>query len=83
MQDETELVLPAGYKVESLPSAINEKADDYEVSGSYSAKDNKVIFKKTLSFNTGRIRKTDFENWISFTKKLKDFNSNLILIKKP
>jgi len=82
-QDETELILPAGYKVTSLPAAISEKADDYEVSGSYSSKDNKVIFKKTLSFNTGRIRKADFENWKTFTKKLKDFNSNLILIKKP
>lgn len=82
-QDETELILPAGYKVASMPAAINEKADDYEVSGSYTAKDNKVIFKKTLSFKTGRIRKADFENWKSFTKKLKDFNSNLILIKKP
>jgi hypothetical protein len=83
MQDETELVLPAGYKVISKPAAINAKTDDYEVSGSYTEKDNKVIFKKTLSFNTGRIRKADFENWKSFANKLKDFNSNLILIKKP
>ncbi len=82
-EDETELTLPAGYKVISLPAAINEKADDYEVSGSYTAKDNKVIFKKTLSFNTGRIRKADFENWKNFAKKLRDFNSNLILIRKP
>ena len=82
-QDETELVLPAGYKVVSMPAAISEKADDYEVSGTYTAKDNKVIFKKTLAFKTGRIRKADFENWKSFAKKLKDFNSNLILIKKP
>lgn len=81
--DETELILPAGYKVVSLPAAINEKATDYEVSGSYTAKDNKVIFNKTLSFNTGRIRKADFENWKNFSKKLKDFNSNLILVKKP
>ncbi|HEX4875087.1 MAG TPA: transglutaminase-like domain-containing protein [Chitinophagaceae bacterium] len=82
-QDETELILPAGYKVVSMPAAINEKATDYEVSGSYTAKDNKVIFKKTLAFKTGRIRKADFENWKNFAKKLKDFNSNLILIKKP
>lgn len=82
-QDETELVLPAGYKIASLPASLEEKGTDYEVSGSYSQKDNKVIFKKTLAFNTGRIRKADFENWKSFTKKLKDFNSNLILIKKP
>lgn len=82
-QDETELILPAGYKVVSLPAVINEKADDYEVNGSYTTKDNKVIFKKTLAFKTGRIRKADFENWKNFAKKLKDFNSNLILIKKP
>jgi len=82
-QDETELVVPAGYKVISLPAAINEKATDYEASGSYTNKDNKVIFKKTISFNTGRIRKADFENWKLFIKKLKDFNSNLIIIKKP
>ena len=82
-QDETELVLPAGYKVMSLPATINEKAADYEVSGSYAGKDNKVTFKKILSFNTGRIRKADFENWKAFTRKLKDFNSNLILVKKP
>jgi hypothetical protein len=83
MQDETELVLPTGYKVISLPGTINEKADDYEVAASYTSKDNKVVFKKTMSFNTGRIRKTDFENWKGFAKKLKDFNSNLILIRKP
>ncbi|MEO6611507.1 MAG: transglutaminase-like domain-containing protein [Chitinophagaceae bacterium] len=82
-QDETELVLPAGYKVASLPGAISEKAEDYEVNGSYTSKDNKVIFKKTFALNNGRIRKADFENWKAFTKKLKDFNSNLILIKKP
>lgn len=82
-QDETELLLPAGYKVVSMPAAINEKAADYEVAGSYATKENKIIFKKTLSFTSGRIRKADFENWKAFTKKLKDFNSNLILIKKP
>ncbi|MEO7923380.1 MAG: transglutaminase-like domain-containing protein [Chitinophagaceae bacterium] len=82
-QDETELILPAGYKVASLPASIEEKAADYEVSGSYSSKDNKVIFKKTFSVNNGRIRKADFENWKLFTKKLKDFNSNLIMIRKP
>lgn len=82
-QDETELVLPAGYKVASVPIAINEKYPDYEVSGSYTIKDNKVTFKKVFSLNSGRIRKTDFDNWKAFTKKLKDFNSSMILIKKP
>lgn len=82
-QDETELVLPAGYKVASLPNAISEKADDYAVNASYTSKENKITFKKVLSFPTGRIRKADFENWKKFANKLKDFNSNLILIKKP
>ncbi len=82
-QDETELELPAGYKALSLPGALDVKANDYAVSASYSSRDNKIFFKKTLSFNTGRIRKSDFENWKAFTRKLKDFNSNLLLIKKP
>lgn len=82
-QDETELILPPGYKVASLPATIDEKANDYAVNASYMTKDNKIIFKKSLSFPTGRIRKADFDNWKKFTDKLKDFNSNLILIKKP
>ncbi len=72
-EDETELLLPVGYKVTSIPAAINEKAADYEVSGSYTAKDNKVIFKKTLAFNTGRIRKADFENWKNVYKEVERF----------
>jgi hypothetical protein len=82
-QDETELLLPAGYKVVSFPAAIEEKNSDYDVTGSYVIKDNKVIFKKTLALKSGVIKKADFENWKKFTNKLKDFNSNLILIKKP
>jgi Transglutaminase-like superfamily len=82
-QDETELILPVGYKVVAFPNAIEEKATDYEVAGAYTVKDNKVTFKKSLSFKTGVIKKADFENWKKFTNKLKDFNSNLILIKKP
>jgi hypothetical protein len=82
-QDETELVLPTGYKVASLPGSINEKSADYSVNASYTAKDNKIIFKKSLTFTNGRIRKSDFENWKAFTQKLKDFNSNLILVRKP
>lgn len=53
-QDETELILPSGYKVISLPAAINEKATDYEVNASYTTKENKVIFKKILSIKWGR-----------------------------
>ena len=82
-EDETELVLPAGYKVSSLPGPISDQSADYGVSASYSVKDNKILFRKTLSFTTGRIHREGFENWKAFVKKLKDFNSNLILIKKP
>ena len=53
------------------------------MSGTYAVNGNRVTFQKTLSFPTGRIRKADFGNWKSFVKKLKDFNSNLILIQKP
>jgi hypothetical protein len=81
--DETELILPAGYKVISVPDSINIQNPDYGVQASYTVKGNKVIFKKSISFNNGRIRKDDFENWKAFAKKLKDFNANLIAIQKP
>lgn len=83
MQDETELQLPPGYKILAVPAAIEEKTDDYAVSSSYTVSGNKIVFKKTLAFPTGRIRKADFENWKNFVRKLKDFNSNLIRIQKP
>ncbi|MBP6588974.1 MAG: transglutaminase domain-containing protein, partial [Chitinophagaceae bacterium] len=35
-QDETELILPAGYKVASLPAPIDEKNADYAVTAAYS-----------------------------------------------
>jgi transglutaminase-like putative cysteine protease len=81
--DETELTLPAGYKVVSLPDSINLQYPDYGIQASYQVKGNKVTFKKAISFNSGRIRKDDFENWKTFARKLKDFNSNLIGIQKP
>jgi hypothetical protein len=82
-EDETELILPPGYKVASLPSPINEQGTDYSVNGSYTVNGNKIVFKKSMAFPTGVIRKSDFENWKTFTKKLKDFNSNLLMITKP
>lgn len=81
--DETELTLPAGYKIISVPDSINIQNPDYGVQASYTVKGNKIFFRKTISINSGRIRKTDFENWKVFAKKLKDFNSNLIAIQKP
>jgi len=82
-QFETELSIPAGYKVSSMPKPLELKHDDYSVSASYINNNNKVVFKKALAFPNGRIRKTDFENWKAFIQQLKDFNSNMILIKKP
>jgi hypothetical protein len=81
--NETELTLPAGYKIISLPDSINLQYPDYGMQAAYQVKGNKVIFKKSISFSSGRIHKKDFENWKVFVGKLKDFNSNLISIQKP
>jgi hypothetical protein len=82
-EDETELILPAGYKLTSVPSPIEEKHADYAVSGSYTVSGNKIVFRKVMSFDSGVIKKKDFENWKAFTKKLQDFNSNLLMITRP
>ncbi|MFM2138095.1 MAG: hypothetical protein RJA57_402 [Bacteroidota bacterium] len=82
-EDVTELILPPGYRIASLPPPLEEKQTDYVISASYTVSDNRIRFRKILSFPTGRIRQADFENWTAFTRRLADFNSNLILIRKP
>ncbi|MES2850546.1 MAG: transglutaminase domain-containing protein [Bacteroidota bacterium] len=81
VEDEIELNI-AGYKVTGLPETMNQQATDYGFNGSYSQQGNKILLKKQLSINTGRVKKDDFTNWSDFLKKLKDFNNNIVVVEK-
>ncbi len=61
---------------------MNQQATDYGFNGSYSQQGNKILLKKQLSINTGRVKKDDFTNWSDFLKKLKDFNNNIVVVEK-
>lgn len=80
-EDEIELNIP-GYKVKDLPETMNQQATDYGFSGSYSQQESKILLKKQLTINTGRVKKDDFTNWSDFLKKLKDFNNNIVVVEK-
>ncbi|MFT3682267.1 MAG: transglutaminase-like domain-containing protein [Ferruginibacter sp.] len=80
-EDEIELNVP-GYKIKDMPAAMNEQAADYGFSGSYSTAAGKIVLKKSLSINSGTVKKEDFGNWSSFLKKLKDFNNNIVVVEK-
>ncbi len=81
-EDEIELVLPPGYKVKNKPDAFEQQAADYGFSGQYTVNGNRVMLKKSLSINTGTVKKADFSNWKAFLGKLRDFNNNIVIVEK-
>jgi transglutaminase-like putative cysteine protease len=81
-EDEIALTLPPGYKVRDMPQPFALQAADYGFSGTYTVNGNKVLLKKSLSINSGTIKKDDFANWKAFLKNLRDFNNNIVMAEK-
>jgi len=80
-EDEIELKVP-GFRIKDIPEAIDQQSADYGFKGSYSQTGSTILLKKSLSINTGTVKKADFANWKSFLKKLKDFNNNIVTVEK-
>jgi len=80
-EDEIELKVP-GFRIKDVPEAIDQQSADYGFKGSYSQTGSTILLKKTLSINTGTVKKADFANWKAFLKKLKDFNNNIVTVEK-
>jgi hypothetical protein len=75
-------VVPADKKFIDIPDAVKLEYQDYAFVASYSATNNKINLKKTLAIQNGQVKKSDFSNWTSFLKKMRDFNSNQVSITK-
>jgi hypothetical protein len=70
----TELEIPQGYKVKSLPEDFSLSNDLVDISLSYQLSENKIIYEKQIHFKKRLIQKSDFETWNaafdSFQEKL-------------
>jgi len=74
--------IPAGYKVTKLPENKSFKSDDYTISMTFETKGNQIIYHKIFDFNSGKIRKSDFENWNKNFKEFSNLYSEQIVLSK-
>lgn len=77
---EHELTLPAGYKTDQLPAALNIVNPDYEFHIQYTALPGKLLYKKNLIIKNPRLPKTRFAQWNTDIEQLtKTYNESVVL----
>lgn len=76
----TELTVPSGYKVSSLPGNLLIKNDNYEFSITYTQQPGKIIYNKSIILKNTLINKTAFKQWNDDVAKLTEaYNQQLVL----
>lgn len=79
---QTELAIPAGYKVDYLPAAFKKITPDYSFEGSYANNGKAIIYKKTITISKPILKKSGFALWNSFIAGINKFyNDQVVLIK--
>jgi Transglutaminase-like superfamily len=77
---ETELAIPANYKVGTIPAPLNIVNPDYEFHIKYEAVAGKLIYRKTILIKNTRLATSKFPQWNKDIESLaKAYNDNVIL----
>jgi hypothetical protein len=80
---ETELTVPAGYKVNELPAGLNIEEPTYSFKVNYKTVGEKLVYRKELTIKDTRLRKSAFEKWNASISQLKKcYNEQVTLSKK-
>lgn len=80
--EQTELIVPDGYKVESVPSSFKKVSTDYSFEGSYVNKGKTVLYTKTIVINKPIIRKSEFTDWNNFVKDINKFYNDQVVLSR-
>ena len=78
--EQTELIVPDGYKVESVPSSFKKVSTDYSFEGSYVSTGKTVLYTKTIVINKPIIRKSEFADWNNFVKDINKFYNDQVVL---
>jgi hypothetical protein len=78
----TELAIPAGYKVDYLPTAFKKSTADYSFEGSYASNGKSIIYKKTIIINKPILKKSEFSQWNSFIAEISKFYNDQVVLTK-
>ncbi|HLU80517.1 MAG TPA: transglutaminase domain-containing protein [Flavobacteriaceae bacterium] len=80
---ETQLEIPSGYQVKSLPQDFSVSNEMVDISLNYELSDNKIIYQKQVNFKKRLIDKSDFETWnVTFDSFLEKLSRQIILVKQ-
>ncbi len=80
---ETQLIIPAGYTVTSLPPSVEIKNANYEFTITYTQTPDKLIYKKNLIIKNTKLVKSEFTQWNKDIEKLDaSYNEQIILTAK-
>ena len=76
----TELTIPQGYKISSVPPDLSVKNASYDFSITYTQQPNKIIYRKNIILKNTHLAKTSFTQWNDDIAKLTDsYNQQLVL----
>ena len=78
----TALKIPLGYSVTHLPENLSVNHDNYDLSVTFSQKENTITYKKQFSLKNAEIETTDFEEWNDIITKLNGIYNDQIIITK-
>ncbi|MCG2616828.1 transglutaminase domain-containing protein [Terrimonas sp. NA20] len=79
---ETEVVLPADKKVESLPPAIRIQQPGYSFTGSYTSSGSKLNYRCEIILKEAQLKPDQFSQWNNDIEKLKGFYNQQVVLTK-
>ena len=82
LSTQTELTVPAGYKVDYLPTAFKKNAANWSFEGSYVSKGSSIVYNKKIIINKAILKKADFANWNAFIAEINKFYNDQVVLTK-
>jgi hypothetical protein len=79
---QTELAIPAGYKVDYLPAAFKKATADYSFEGAYTNNGKAIIYKKTIVISKPILKKSEFPAWNAFIADMNKFYNDQVVLTK-
>ena len=76
----TELTIPAGYKISSLPPNLSVKNSLYDFTITYTQQPGKIVYHKSIILKSTKLEKENFIQWNDdITKLTEAYNQQLVL----
>ncbi len=79
---QTELTVPAGYKVDYLPTAFKKTTPSWSFEGDYTSKGNSIVYSKKISVSKPILKKADFAAWNAFIAEVNKFYNDQVVLTK-